>query len=128
MIQKMTSLNLSQKKITVMFAAFMAALAAVMFAPEFAQAGAGGTAFDDVWTTLKDWTEGTLGRIIAIAMITVGIVSGIANQSLMSFAMGIGAGLGLYNAPTVVEGLMTATLENAPAITEAAIQITNGLQ
>ncbi|ECF0157174.1 hypothetical protein EYA11_21335 [Salmonella enterica subsp. enterica serovar Mbandaka] len=72
--------------------------------------GTGGDAFTDVWDTLKDWTQGTLGRIVAGAMVLVGIVGGIARQSLMAFALGIGGGMGLYNTPTVVESVMSATL------------------
>jgi len=86
---------------------------ALVLAPDSVHAGTGGTAFDDVWTTLKDWTQGTLGRIVAGAMILVGVVGGIARQSLMAFAMGIGGGMGLYNSPTVVESIMSATLEHA---------------
>ncbi|AKJ36856.1 conjugal transfer protein TraA [Aeromonas hydrophila NJ-35] len=44
---------------------------ALVLAPDSVHAGTGGTAFDDVWTTLKDWTQGTLGRIVAGAMILV---------------------------------------------------------
>jgi conjugal transfer pilus assembly protein TraA len=78
--------------------------------PEPSFAGTGGDAFTDVWDTLKDWTQGTLGRIVAGAMVLVGIVGGIARQSLMAFALGIGGGMGLYNTPTVVESVMSATL------------------
>jgi conjugal transfer pilus assembly protein TraA len=92
-----------------------------------AYAGAGGTEFNAVWTTLTDWTQGTLGRIVAGAMILVGIIGGIARQSLMAFAMGIAGGMGLYNTPTIITSIMSATLENAPAITPTVIQITNGL-
>ena len=92
----------------------MVVLGAVGFAlllisdPSFA--GTGGAAFSDVWDTLKDWTQGTLGRIVAGAMVLVGVVGGIARQSLMAFALGIGGGMGLYNTPTVVESVMSATL------------------
>lgn len=99
---------------------------ASMLAPD-ALAGTGGTAFDDVWVTLKDWTQGTLGRIVAGSMILVGVVGGIARQSLMAFAMGIGGGMGLYNSPTVVESIMSATLENAEKVSPALIQLSNGL-
>lgn len=78
--------------------------------PEAALAGTGGGAFDPVWTMLTDWSQGALGRIIAGALILVGIVAGIARQSLMAFAVGIGAGIGLYNAPTVINSIFTATL------------------
>ncbi|WP_411978799.1 TraA family conjugative transfer protein, partial [Vibrio sp. 811] len=94
----------------------------LMFANQ-AHAGTGGTAFDDVWVTLKDWTQGTLGRIVAGAMILVGVVGGIARQSLMAFAMGIGGGMGLYNSPTVVESIMSATLEHAEKVIPAVVQL-----
>ncbi|EEM6545583.1 hypothetical protein DA616_18230 [Salmonella enterica subsp. enterica serovar Dublin] len=98
-----------------------------LLVPDQAHAGTGGTAFDDVWVTLKDWTQGTLGRIVAGAMILVGVVGGIARQSLMAFAMGIGGGMGLYNSPTVVESIMSATLEHAEKVIPAVVQLSNGL-
>lgn len=70
----------------------------------------GTTAFNSVWTTLQEWIQGTLGRIVAVSMILVGIVAGIARQSLMAFAIGIAGGMGLYNTPTIVNGIMGATL------------------
>ncbi|AXO10378.1 conjugal transfer protein TraA [Escherichia coli] len=100
---------------------------AFLLVPDQAHAGTGGTAFDDVWVTLKDWTQGTLGRIVAGAMILVGVVGGIARQSLMAFAMGIGGGMGLYNSPTVVESIMSATLEHAEKVIPAVVQLSNSL-
>ncbi|EBD3296964.1 conjugal transfer protein TraA, partial [Salmonella enterica] len=52
---------------------------------------------------------------------------GIARQSLMAFAMGIGGGMGLYNSPTVVESIMSATLEHAEKVIPAVVQLSNGL-
>ncbi|GLR77528.1 MULTISPECIES: TraA family conjugative transfer protein [Azospirillum] len=73
-------------------------------------AGTGGTAFDDIWLTLTDWTQGTLGRIIAGSMVVVGLVGGVARQSLMPLGLGVGSGMGLYNTPTVIDSIMTGTL------------------
>jgi conjugal transfer pilus assembly protein TraA len=73
-------------------------------------AGTGGTAFSDLWLTLKDWMQGMLGRVLAGAMILVGIVGGIGRQSLMSFAVGVGGGMGLYATPGIVETIMSVTL------------------
>jgi conjugal transfer pilus assembly protein TraA len=98
-----------------------------LLVPDQAHAGTGGTAFDDVWVTLKDWTQGTLGRIVAGALILVGVIGGIARQSLMGFAMGIGGGMGLYNSPTVVESIMSATLEHAEKVIPTVVQLSNGL-
>lgn len=108
----------------------VAVTAAVLLVPDQAMAGTGGAEFDDVWDTLKDWTQGTLGRIIAGAMIIVGLIGGIARQSLMAFAMGTGGGIGLYNSPTVVESIMSATLpvlHHAENLLPAAMQLANGL-
>ncbi|WP_395756367.1 TraA family conjugative transfer protein [Edwardsiella ictaluri] len=119
-------LCVEKKKQVFLFSLAVAALA-ILFVSVRAHAGTGGTEFDEVWTTLKDWTQGTLGRIVAGAIILVGIVGGIARQSLMAFAMGIGGGMGLYNAPTVVESMMSATLEHAEKVIPAVVHITNGL-
>ncbi|WP_425234121.1 TraA family conjugative transfer protein [Vibrio cholerae] len=118
--------NASSKKNT-LFLLMGLMVVAFLLVPDQAHAGTGGTAFDDVWVTLKDWTQGTLGRIVAGAMILVGVVGGIARQSLMAFAMGIGGGMGLYNSPTVVESIMSATLENAEKVIPTVVQLSNGL-
>ena len=78
--------------------------------PVIAMAGTGGSEFEDIWITLTDWVEGTLGRIIAAGIVVVGIVAGIVRQSLMAFAVGIGGGMGLYNTPTIINEILTATL------------------
>ncbi|CDL10419.1 conjugal transfer protein TraA, partial [Salmonella enterica subsp. enterica serovar Agona] len=41
--------------------------------------------------------------------------------------MGIGGGMGLYNSPTVVESIMSATLEHAEKVIPAVVQLSNGL-
>jgi conjugal transfer pilus assembly protein TraA len=97
----MSSKNRWATRIAVFLAAFI---------PVIAMAGTGGSEFDDIWITLTDWVEGTLGRIIAAGIVVVGIVAGIVRQSLMAFAIGIGGGMGLYNTPTIIEEILTATL------------------
>lgn len=109
-------------------AMFMMAFAVVaLFAVQAVHAGAGGTEFDSVWTTLSGWMQGTLGKIAAGAMILVGIISGIARGSIMGFALGVGSGIGLYNSPTVLDAMLTASLEHAPAITHTVVNFANGL-
>ena len=63
-----------------------------------------------LWDTLKEWIQGTLGRVICGSMILVGIVAGVARQSISAFAIGIGGGIGLYNTPTVIESVLSATV------------------
>ena len=88
-------------------------------------AGTGGDEFSAVYDTLVEWSQGTLGRIIAIAMILVGLVAGVVRQSIMSFVMGLAGGMGLYNAPAVIEAVMTATItaDFAPMVS----MLSNGL-
>lgn len=93
-------------------AALVVAMALVL-APDALVAGTGGTEFDNVWTWLVDVTQGTLGRILAGSMVLVGVVGGIARQSLMAFATGIGGALGLNYAPDIIDAVMSATINVA---------------
>lgn len=105
----------------------LVALLFMTFITSSVHAGAGGMEFEEVWMTLKDWSQGTLGRIIAGAMILVGLVGGIVRQSLLALALGIGGGLGVYNAPDIIESLVSATLSNASSASDIAAGLTNGL-
>ena len=106
----MQSAFFSQQKL-IRYLPLFAVIAALLFliATPDVMAGDGGQEFDDVWTTLKDWTQGTLGRIIAGAIIVVGVVYGVARQSLIAFAVGIAGGMGLYQSPNIIESVMTAS-------------------
>lgn len=99
----------------------------LLFKSDNAFAGTDGAAFKDVWVLLTGWIKGYLGRVICGAMILVGVVAGIARQSLMSFAVGIAAGLGLYNLPGIVDGIMTAILPPLNSIETLITPFINGL-
>ena len=103
------------------------ALAIVLVMSGTVQAGGGGGEFDEVWDTLEDWTKGTLGKIIAGALILVGIVGGVVRQSLMAFAVGIAGGMGLNYTPEIISAIMSASIEHAQVATETAIVLSNGL-
>lgn len=85
---------------------------AIMAMPGIAMAGGGGGGeeFVEIWSKLEGWVQGTLGRIIALTMIVVGIVYGIGRQNIMAFVMGPAAGIGLYYAPAIIENVMGAGL------------------
>lgn len=108
----------------IIFFGLISALLVVMMSS--AMAGGGGDEFDEVWDTLEDWTTGTLGKIIAGAMILVGIIGGVARQSLMAFAVGIAGAMGLNYAPEIVSTIMSASIEGMTAV-DAAKTFTNGL-
>ena len=73
-------------------------------------AGTGGDEFKDLYDQLMGWVQGTLGKVVAVSMILVGIIAGVARQSIMAFAVGIAAGLGLYYAPTVIDKTLSAAV------------------
>ena len=130
-----STFTLRKEQMTMMLLALFAVALAVIL-PQLANAGSGvssttftddAAAFESVWDTFVAWTQGTLGRIAAIAIIVVGVIGGIARQSLMAFAIGIGGGMGLYNAPDIVDIIFGATLEAAATATPALANISNGL-
>lgn len=96
-----------RKLLSVKTALLVAAVSSVALAPE-AMAGTGGTEFDDIYTLLVGWTQGTLGKIIALGMFMVGLSAGIVNQSIVSVVIGIGGALALYYSPTVISGVVSA--------------------
>ncbi|WP_020563126.1 MULTISPECIES: TraA family conjugative transfer protein [Methylococcaceae] len=84
------------------------AVAAAALLSTDAMAGTGGTEFDDIYTLLVGWTQGTLGKIIALGMFMVGLSAGIINQSIVAVVVGIGGALALYYGPTVISGVVSA--------------------
>lgn len=91
-------------------AALRAATALALLSPAMAFAGSTDTTFDSVYTQAVNWTQGSLGRLITLVFILVGLIGGIARQSLIAFAVGVGGGIGLYNAPSIVASLFSANI------------------
>lgn len=90
--------------------AFLLGAGLVMLVPGLVEAASTSGPLSDVYTSLTEWAQGNVGKTMSLGMILVGIVGGIARQSLMAFATGIGGGLGLYNAPTIIDTVFNATL------------------
>jgi conjugal transfer pilus assembly protein TraA len=86
------------------------AFTGMMLVPDLAMAGVGGTALNTVWTTIVDLTQGTLGRIITLLIVVGGIAAAVVKQSLWAFIIGLSAGIGLYNAPTIINTLVAGVL------------------
>ncbi|CAH2605797.1 conserved membrane protein of unknown function (plasmid) [Rhodovastum atsumiense] len=95
------------------FGVSMLAALMLLLSTSHSDAGTGGAEFSAMWTQLQGWVEGTLGRVVTVAMVIVGIAIGIARQSLMAFATGVGGGLGLYATPAIVTNIFVATLPAA---------------
>lgn len=73
-----------------------------------ALAGTGGTEFQEVYDMIIGWTQGTLGKTIAVGTFLVGMGVGVVRQSLMPVVLGIGSGLALYYTPSIVENIVVA--------------------
>jgi conjugal transfer pilus assembly protein TraA len=70
----------------------------------------GSTEFGAIYTRLTQWTDGTLGRIIALGMIIVGLGIGVVRQSIMGVVVGVGGGLVMSQAPTLVSGIIGSVI------------------
>ena len=57
----------------------------------------GGSEFDDIWTLIQGWSQGVLGRIIALGALIIGISMAIV----------------LQYGPDVIEGIVTSTAVGA---------------
>jgi conjugal transfer pilus assembly protein TraA len=96
-------LNISQNVVVTLLIGMMITGLAV--------AGTGGTTeFGGVYTTVQGWLSGTLGKLLALVFLAVGVAVGIAKQNLFAFVAGIACALGINAAPTIIDGLITATL------------------
>ncbi|KRW83740.1 hypothetical protein AQ621_16965 (plasmid) [Marinobacter sp. P4B1] len=98
----------AQTKRTLAYVAAAVMVLLFMVMPDIAWAGDEGAEFDEIWELLEGWVQGTLGRIISLIMIIVGVVYGIRQQNIMAFVMGPAAGIGLYYSPSIIQGLVGA--------------------
>lgn len=76
-----------------------------------AYAGTGGTEFTEIYTLVQGWTQGFLGKTIAVSAFLVGMAIGIVRQSLMSIALGIGGAMAIYYTPNIIDGIVTALIK-----------------
>lgn len=88
-------------------------------------AGTGGTEFDELQTLLEGWTEGVLGRILAIGALIVGIAFGLVRQSIIAAVIGIGMAVVLSYGPTVIGNIVSATAQFASVA--QILLLSNGL-
>ena len=69
--------------------------------------------FDDIWTLIQGWSQGVLGRIIALGALIVGIAFGLVRQSVVAAVIGISMAIVLQYGPDVIEGIVTSTAAGA---------------
>lgn len=82
-------------------------------------ASTGGAEFTDLYNLVLGWTEGVLGKTIAVAAFLIGMIMGVAKQSIWAFAIGCLFAASLAFGPGIIEGIFSAGFElpiAAPAL------------
>mgnify|MGYP001020422590 CR=1 FL=1 len=100
-------MKLIKRKLDIIGLSVLATILTMMSAATFAGTD---TTFTSVYTTLSSWLEGSLGKVLAVAMIGVGLGIGIAKQSVMAVVLFFGVSLVLVNITAVIGLLFTATI------------------
>lgn len=96
---------------TIVGVAAVLMMLAIVTLPSMAlAASADGDMLANVYDTLVTWTEGAVGKVITLGFMIVGTVAGVIRQSIMAFAVGIAAGLGIYNADSIISVIFGAVL------------------
>ena len=86
----------------------IAASSLVLAAPAFA--GATGTEFTGLYNLVKGWSEGYLGRTLAIAAFLVGAIVGFAKSTAMPALVGIIFAVLFAIGPGIIDGIASALI------------------
>ena len=78
----------------------------VMAVPPFA--GTTGTEFGGLYNLVKGWTEGYLGKTLAIAAFLVGAIVGFAKSTAMPALIGIVFAVLFAVGPGIIDGIASA--------------------
>ena len=91
---------------------FLLALPLLFALAPDAIAGQGGAEFQSLWDKLVEWSQGMLGRILAMIFIIVGLAGGVLRGSIFGFVTGIASAVGLYLASGIISSIVSATLSS----------------
>ena len=61
--------------------------------------------FAEIYGRLVGWIKGDLGRTLSISFVLIGLAYGMARNSLIGFATGVGAAVGLQVTPTIINSI-----------------------
>lgn len=100
----MKTLNRSNLKSVLAASAIIALGVTAVYATGTEQVG-----FSDVWKTITDYMQGSLGRVLVGLIVIVGVAAAVVRQSLMVFAVAVGAAIGLFYSPDIIDGMMSST-------------------
>ena len=80
-----------------------------LFFPDTALGGTTGTEFQSIYTKVKGWSTGYLGRLLALCTFIIGLGASIMRQTLFPALTGIGVALVVSLGPSLIEGIATGT-------------------
>jgi conjugal transfer pilus assembly protein TraA len=88
----------------------LALVALALLLVDAAYGGTTGTEFQGIYSKIKDWTTGYLGRSIAAFAFLLGLGAGVAKGSPIPAIAGVVFALFVSFGPAVLEGIATATV------------------
>ena len=87
-----------------------ALLVGLMTAAATASASTEGTEFQDLYDMLVGWSEGYLGKALAIAAFLTGAIVGFAKSTAMPALVGVVFAVVFSIGPGIIAGMMTAVI------------------
>lgn len=63
--------------------------------------------FEEVFQLLADWSQGSLGKLVSLAAVIVGVGIGIVRQSIMAAVIGIAMAVVVQYAPTIIGNIVS---------------------
>ena len=87
-----------------------ALLVGLMTAAATASASTEGTEFQDLYDMLVGWSEGYLGKALAIAAFLTGAIVGFAKSTAMPALVGVVFAVVFSIGPGIISGMMTAVI------------------
>ena len=94
--------------------ALVAVLASVLAIalPGLATAGSPSmsTDFDTALNMVVDWSQGTLGKLVSVTFLVVGIVMGVMRQSIFAAVPAVAAAMTMYIGPDIIDSIFAAAL------------------
>lgn len=107
---------------------YILTIAGIYFAINGSALASGGEAeFGEIYQKLTDWAQGTLGKLISLTCIVVGMAIGVVKTSLIWVVIGIAMCLILYYSPSIIDSLMDVAIAPLQIIDVKQVTITNGL-
>ena len=79
-----------------------AGLVALAALSGLAFASAADSDFSDIVTKIQGWTDGSLGKVLSLAIFVVGIASGVVQQSLMAAVAGVAGAMIVHYGPNII--------------------------